>query len=131
LTQSLTRTRSDHTSAERTRVRGAVVGPAHSVGSRAQKSTHPGGGFVISKGSAGRSDPAWTWTTSIALAASAASITARNFVATLLQTMVMIVNENLNTPQPAALAKRHSLCSPSERHAAEDVGSRRATPDDR
>jgi hypothetical protein len=68
---------------------------------------------------------------SIGLATSAAITTVRNFVATLFQTTVMIVNENLNTPQPAALAKRHSLCSPSERHAAEDVGSRRATPDDR
>jgi hypothetical protein len=87
---------------------------------------------VISKGSAGRSDPAWTWTTSIALAASATITTARNFVATLFETTVMIVNENLNAPQPAALAKRHSLCPAMlERHAAEDVGSRRATPDDR
>jgi len=101
------------------------------VGSRAQKATHPGGGFVISKGSAGRADPAWTWRTSIALAASAASITVRNFVATLFEITVLIVNENLNAPQPAALAKRRRLWSASERHAAEDVGSRRATPDDR
>jgi hypothetical protein len=68
---------------------------------RAQKSTHPGGGFVISKRSAGRSDPAWTWTTSIALAASAAITTVLNFVATLFETAVMIVNENLKALQPA------------------------------
>jgi hypothetical protein len=94
------------------------------VGSRAQKSTHPGGGFVISKGSAGRSDPAWTWTTSIALAASAAITTVRNFVATLFDTTVMIVDENLNASQPAARAERHRLCPAMlERHVAEDVGS--------
>jgi hypothetical protein len=87
---------------------------------------------VISEGRtcAGRSDPAWAWSTSIALAASAAITTVRNFVATLFETTVMIVN--LNAPQPAALAKRHSLCPAMlERHAAEDVGSRRARPDDR
>jgi hypothetical protein len=61
LTQLLTRTKSDHTSAERTRLRGAVVRSVHSMGSRAQKSTHPAGGYVISEGRtcAGRSDPAW------------------------------------------------------------------------
>ena len=58
---------------------GTVVGPAHSLGCRAQKSTHPGGGCVTSKTSARHSDPARAVSTPMALAASATTKTIPNF----------------------------------------------------
>jgi hypothetical protein len=55
------------------------VKPAHSLGCRAQKSTHPGGGCVASKIDARRSDPAMAGKLPMAFAASATTKITSNF----------------------------------------------------
>jgi hypothetical protein len=109
--------------------RGVVAGPAHSVGSRAQKSAHPGGGCVTSAArTARRSDPARAGSASIALVARAAITTVPNFVLKFLEITVMIRRDP--KAAPSARCARHcalgfardALKDPT----LEDAASRRA-----